>query len=79
MFNLPKCPSSLSTHQNTLPTLENQIHEALQKTLQELQKYRRVSPTTESEKLTVLTDVSINIDFVIEQNEEVNMGEKETT
>ncbi|XP_065533066.1 interferon-induced GTP-binding protein Mx1 isoform X2 [Lathamus discolor] len=42
---------------NTLPTLENQIREALQKTLQDLQKYRRVSPTTESEKLTVLTDL----------------------
>ncbi|XP_005151864.3 interferon-induced GTP-binding protein Mx-like [Melopsittacus undulatus] len=42
---------------NTLPTLENQIHEALRKTLQDLQKYRSVSPTTESEKLAVLTDL----------------------
>uniref|UniRef100_A0A8B9IXP3 MX dynamin like GTPase 1 n=1 Tax=Amazona collaria TaxID=241587 RepID=A0A8B9IXP3_9PSIT len=41
----------------TLPTLENQIHVALQKTLQDLEKYRKVSPITESEKLTVLTDL----------------------
>ncbi|KAM9566647.1 interferon-induced GTP-binding protein Mx-like isoform 2-T2 [Guaruba guarouba] len=41
----------------SLPTLENQIHVALQKTLQDLEKYRKVSPTTESEKLTVLTDL----------------------
>uniref|UniRef100_A0A8D0ESA2 MX dynamin like GTPase 1 n=1 Tax=Strix occidentalis caurina TaxID=311401 RepID=A0A8D0ESA2_STROC len=57
MFNLPKCPSLLSTPQKTLPTLENQIREVLQKTLQDLQKYRRGTPTTESEKLIFLTDL----------------------
>ncbi|XP_075347981.1 interferon-induced GTP-binding protein Mx-like isoform X2 [Mycteria americana] len=41
----------------TLPTLENQIREVLQKTLQELQKYTRGTPTTESEKLIFLTDL----------------------
>ncbi|NXQ98109.1 MX protein, partial [Sagittarius serpentarius] len=41
----------------TLPTLENQIREALQKTLQDLQKYRRGTPRTESEKLFFLTDM----------------------
>ncbi|XP_026711149.1 interferon-induced GTP-binding protein Mx-like [Athene cunicularia] len=41
----------------TLPTLENQVHEVLQKTLQDLQKYRRGAPTTESEKLIFLTDL----------------------
>ncbi|NXK28141.1 MX protein, partial [Arenaria interpres] len=41
----------------TLPTLENQIREALQKTLHDLQKYRRGTPTTESEKLIFLTDL----------------------
>ncbi|XP_014793450.1 PREDICTED: interferon-induced GTP-binding protein Mx-like isoform X2 [Calidris pugnax] len=40
-----------------LPTLENQIREALQKTLHDLQKYRRGTPTTESEKLIFLTDL----------------------
>ncbi|KFP83624.1 Interferon-induced GTP-binding protein Mx, partial [Apaloderma vittatum] len=39
----------------TLPTLKNQIHEGLQKTLQALQKYR--TPKTDSEKLIFLTDV----------------------
>ncbi|KFQ42307.1 Interferon-induced GTP-binding protein Mx, partial [Nestor notabilis] len=41
----------------TLPTLENQIRMALQETLQDLQKYKRTAPTTEFEKLTVLTDL----------------------
>ncbi|XP_075287808.1 interferon-induced GTP-binding protein Mx-like isoform X1 [Opisthocomus hoazin] len=41
----------------TLPTLENQIREVLQKTLQDLQKYRRGTPKTESEKLFFLTDL----------------------
>ncbi|NXA21155.1 MX protein, partial [Ibidorhyncha struthersii] len=41
----------------TLPTLENQIREVLQKTLQDLQKYRRGTPSTESEKLIFLTDL----------------------
>ncbi|NXH66848.1 MX protein, partial [Hydrobates tethys] len=41
----------------TLPTLENQIREMLQKTLQELQKYRRGTPRTESDKLFFLTDL----------------------
>ncbi|XP_072708285.1 interferon-induced GTP-binding protein Mx-like [Ciconia boyciana] len=41
----------------TLPTLENQIREVLQKTLQEVQKYTRGTPTTESEKLIFLTDL----------------------
>ncbi|KFZ48187.1 Interferon-induced GTP-binding protein Mx, partial [Antrostomus carolinensis] len=40
-----------------LPTLENQIREVLQKTLQDLQKYRRGTPRTESEKLIFLTDL----------------------
>ncbi|NXW03222.1 MX protein, partial [Fregetta grallaria] len=41
----------------TLPTLENQIREVLQKTLQDLQKHRRGTPRTESEKLFFLTDL----------------------
>ncbi|XP_074889773.1 interferon-induced GTP-binding protein Mx-like isoform X2 [Buteo buteo] len=41
----------------TLPAVENQIREALQKTLQDLQKYRRGTPRTESEKLIFLTDL----------------------
>ncbi|XP_076210418.1 interferon-induced GTP-binding protein Mx-like isoform X2 [Aptenodytes patagonicus] len=41
----------------TLPTLENQIREVLQKTLQDLQKYSRGTPRTESEKLIFLTDL----------------------
>ncbi|NXK45335.1 MX protein, partial [Chauna torquata] len=41
----------------TLPTIENQLREMLQKTVQELQKYRRGTPTTDSEKLTFLTDL----------------------
>ncbi|XP_074024733.1 interferon-induced GTP-binding protein Mx-like [Numenius arquata] len=41
----------------TLPTLENQIREVLQKTLHDLQRYRRGTPTTESERLIFLTDL----------------------
>ncbi|NWQ92187.1 MX protein, partial [Burhinus bistriatus] len=41
----------------TLPTLENQVREVLQKTLQDLQKYRRGTPRTESERLIFLTDL----------------------
>ncbi|NWS66465.1 MX protein, partial [Crotophaga sulcirostris] len=41
----------------TLPILENQIREVLQKTLQDLQKYRKGTPKTESEKLIFLTDL----------------------
>ncbi|KFW12613.1 Interferon-induced GTP-binding protein Mx, partial [Eurypyga helias] len=40
-----------------LPTLQNQIREVLQKTLQDLQKYRRGTPRTESDKLIFLTDL----------------------
>uniref|UniRef100_A0A8B9DNG1 MX dynamin like GTPase 2 n=1 Tax=Anser cygnoides TaxID=8845 RepID=A0A8B9DNG1_ANSCY len=41
----------------TLPTIENQIREVLQKSVQELQKYRRGTPTIETEKLAFLTDL----------------------
>ncbi|NXX88000.1 MX protein, partial [Centropus bengalensis] len=41
----------------TLPILENQIREMLQKTVQELQKYRKGTARTESEKLIFLTDL----------------------
>ncbi|NWU88439.1 MX protein, partial [Upupa epops] len=41
----------------TLPVLENQVREKLQKALQNLQKYRRGTPTTESEQLFFLTDM----------------------
>ncbi|KFV47239.1 Interferon-induced GTP-binding protein Mx, partial [Tyto alba] len=41
----------------TLPTLESQIREVLQKTLHDLQRYRRGTPTTEYEKLIFLTDL----------------------
>ncbi|KFP17789.1 Interferon-induced GTP-binding protein Mx, partial [Egretta garzetta] len=41
----------------TLPTLESQIREVLQKTIRDLQKYRRGTPTTESEQLIFLTDL----------------------
>ncbi|XP_009502896.2 interferon-induced GTP-binding protein Mx isoform X2 [Phalacrocorax carbo] len=40
-----------------LPTLENQIREVLQKTVQDLQKYRKGTPRAESEKLIFLTDL----------------------
>ncbi|XP_074717010.1 interferon-induced GTP-binding protein Mx-like isoform X2 [Strix uralensis] len=53
-----KLTNELVRHiKKTLPTLENQIREVLQKTLQDLQKYRRGTPTTESEKLIFLTDL----------------------
>ncbi|XP_075029031.1 interferon-induced GTP-binding protein Mx-like isoform X2 [Calonectris borealis] len=41
----------------TLPTLENQIREVLQKTFQDLQRYTRGTPRTDSEKLIFLTDL----------------------
>ncbi|NXJ93803.1 MX protein, partial [Corythaixoides concolor] len=41
----------------TLPALENQIREVLQKTLQDLRKYSRGTPISESEKLIFLTDL----------------------
>nr|P33238.1 RecName: Full=Interferon-induced GTP-binding protein Mx; AltName: Full=Interferon-inducible Mx protein [Anas platyrhynchos]CAA79731.1 Mx protein [Anas platyrhynchos] len=41
----------------TLPTIESQIREVLQKSVQELQKYRRGTPTIETEKLAFLTDL----------------------
>ncbi|XP_027743199.1 interferon-induced GTP-binding protein Mx-like [Empidonax traillii] len=41
----------------TLPTLESQIREMLHKTLQDLQRYNRSTPKTESEKLIFLTDL----------------------
>ncbi|KAF2985336.1 hypothetical protein EK904_001746 [Melospiza melodia maxima] len=51
----------------TLPALESQIHDALYKTSQELQRYKRGTPETESEKLFYLTDVSISIGHRAEQ------------
>lgn len=66
VFSLPNSPSFLSTFQKTLPTIESQIREVLQKSVQELQKYRRGTPTIETEKLAFLTDVSININLVTE-------------
>ncbi|XP_041255701.1 interferon-induced GTP-binding protein Mx-like [Onychostruthus taczanowskii] len=41
----------------TLPALENQIRDTLHKTLQDLQRYNRGTPQTESEKLFFLTDL----------------------
>ncbi|NWV33960.1 MX protein, partial [Grantiella picta] len=41
----------------TLPTLESQIRETLHKTLQDLQRYNRGTPRTDSEKLFFLTDL----------------------
>ncbi|KFQ63376.1 Interferon-induced GTP-binding protein Mx, partial [Pelecanus crispus] len=41
----------------TVPTLESQIREVLQRTLQDLQRYRRGTPRIESEKLIFLTDM----------------------
>ncbi|XP_059696081.1 interferon-induced GTP-binding protein Mx-like [Haemorhous mexicanus] len=41
----------------TLPALESQIRDTLHKTLQDLQRYRRGTPQTESEKLFFLTDL----------------------
>ncbi|NXX49462.1 MX protein, partial [Tricholaema leucomelas] len=41
----------------TLPTLESQLREILQKTLQDLQKYNRGTPPADSEKLLFLTDL----------------------
>ncbi|NXC08185.1 MX protein, partial [Orthonyx spaldingii] len=41
----------------TLPALESQIRESLHKTVQDLQRYNRGTPRTESEKLFFLTDL----------------------
>ncbi|NXO42158.1 MX protein, partial [Locustella ochotensis] len=41
----------------TMPALESQIRDTLHKTLQELQRYNRGTPQTESEKLFFLTDL----------------------
>ncbi|NXK93571.1 MX protein, partial [Formicarius rufipectus] len=41
----------------TLPALESQIRETLHKTLQDLQRYNRSTPRTQSEKLIFLTDM----------------------
>ncbi|NWT21853.1 MX protein, partial [Cardinalis cardinalis] len=41
----------------TLPALESQIHDILYKTSQDLQRYKRGAPQTESEKLFFLTDL----------------------
>ncbi|RLW07577.1 hypothetical protein DV515_00003512 [Chloebia gouldiae] len=41
----------------TLPALESQIRDTLHKTLQELQRYNRGTPQTESERLFFLTDL----------------------
>ncbi|XP_071286271.1 interferon-induced GTP-binding protein Mx-like [Agelaius tricolor] len=41
----------------TLPALESQIHDILSKTSQDLQRYKRGTPETESEKLFFLTDL----------------------
>ncbi|XP_030917987.1 interferon-induced GTP-binding protein Mx-like [Geospiza fortis] len=41
----------------TLPALESQIHDALYKTSQDLQRYNRGAPQTESEKFFFLTDL----------------------
>ncbi|NXC49522.1 MX protein, partial [Penelope pileata] len=41
----------------TLPTIENQIRETLQTSVQELHKYTRGTPKTDSEKLVFLTDL----------------------
>ncbi|OWK52511.1 Interferon-induced GTP-binding protein Mx [Lonchura striata] len=41
----------------TLPALESQIRDTFQKTLQELQRYNRGTPQTESERLFFLTDL----------------------
>ncbi|NXV18083.1 MX protein, partial [Cepphus grylle] len=57
-----------------LPTLENQIREVLQKTLQDLQKYRRGTPSTESEKLMFLTDL---IKFFNQDISQVIRGEEQ--
>ncbi|NXW76218.1 MX protein, partial [Hirundo rustica] len=41
----------------TMPALESQIRDTLHKTLQDLQRYNRGTPQTESEKLFFLTDL----------------------
>ncbi|NXC98998.1 MX protein, partial [Certhia familiaris] len=41
----------------TLPALESQIRDTLHKTIQDLQRYNRGTPHTESEKLFFLTDL----------------------
>ncbi|NXA73193.1 MX protein, partial [Thryothorus ludovicianus] len=41
----------------TLPALESQIRDILHKTIQDLQRYNRGTPQTESEKLFFLTDL----------------------
>ncbi|NXJ76399.1 MX protein, partial [Trogon melanurus] len=58
----------------TLPTLKNQIHEGLQKTLRDLKKYRRSTPNTESEKLIFLTDM---IKFFNQDISQTTRGEEQ--
>ncbi|NWX15494.1 MX protein, partial [Aegotheles bennettii] len=53
-----KLTSELVNHIiKSLPALDSQISEVLQKTTQELQRYKRGTPRTESEKLIFFTDM----------------------
>ncbi|NXG80846.1 MX protein, partial [Baryphthengus martii] len=53
-----KLTNELVRHINkTLPILEDQVREVLQRTVQDLQKYKRGTPRAESEKLIFLTDM----------------------
>ncbi|XP_057900867.1 interferon-induced GTP-binding protein Mx-like [Melospiza georgiana] len=58
----------------TLPALESQIHDALYKTSQELQRYKRGTPETESEKLFYLTDL---IKFFNQEISQSTRGEEQ--
>lgn len=58
----------------TLPALESQIHNALSKTSQELQRYKRGTPQTESEKLFYLTDL---IKFFNQEISQSTRGEEQ--
>ncbi|XP_064561643.1 interferon-induced GTP-binding protein Mx-like [Zonotrichia leucophrys gambelii] len=58
----------------TLPALESQIHGALYKTSQELQRYKRGTPQTESEKLFYLTDL---IKFFNQEISQSTRGEEQ--
>ncbi|NWW77075.1 MX protein, partial [Climacteris rufus] len=58
----------------TLPALESQIRETLHKTLQDLQRYNRGTPKTESEKLFFLTDL---IKFFNQDISQTTRGEEQ--
>ncbi|NXA35767.1 MX protein, partial [Eudromia elegans] len=64
----------------TLPVLENQIQAELKKNFQELHKYKKGMVTTESDKLSLLTDLikGFNDEITLSIKGEEHMTEKDT-